>query len=741
MADRVKGITIEIGGDTTGLSKALSGVNKEVRDTQTQLKDVERLLKMDPGNTELLRQKYDLLNKSIDSTEKKLDTLKQAEKQVQDQFKSGKVSESQYNALKREVIATESNLKNLKSEAQKTDNAIRGIDEKPVEEVASAADKAETSLKDAGKEASNFGDYLKAGAIVEGSKAIISGMKDIADESREYMKIMGSLEISSQAAGYTAEQTASSYKTLYGVLGDDQTAATTTANLQALGLSQSQLDQMINGTIGAWATYGDSIPIDSLSEAINETVKTGNVTGTFADVLNWAGTSEDDFNAKLQSANSESERANLVLQELADQGLMTAGQAWQENNEALVENNQANADLQTALAKLAEVVMPVVTAVTQGLANIISWISNLSPEVLNIIGLVATVIATIAGVAGIIQGITAAQAALNVVMSANPIGIIITLIAALVAAFIYLWNNCEEFRNFWIGLWDGIKSAFSAVWDAIVNFFTVTIPDAWNSVVDFFWQGYYTWQSIWQSIGDFFSGIWDGIVSFFTETIPNAWNSLVDFCWQGYYAWQEVWQNVGDFFSGIWDGIVGFFTETIPNAWNGLMDIFNKIGSWWSGIWNGVRDTFSNVFNSLVNIAKQPINAIIGLINGIIDGLNWMIGGLNQLSFDIPDWVPLLGGKKFGINIPTIGKISYLASGGVLSQGSAVVGEAGPELLTMMGTKAVVQPLTSSTTTNTNLGGVNIVVYGAPGQDVRELADIIMDEMQSATMRKGAVWG
>lgn len=741
MADRIKGITIEIGGDTTGLSKALSGVNKEVRDTQTQLKDVERLLKMDPGNTELLRQKYDLLNKSIDSTEKKLDTLKQAEKQVQDQFKSGKVSESQYNALKREVIATESNLKNLKSEAQKTDNAIRGIDEKPVEEVASAADKAETSLKDAGKEASNFGDYLKAGAIVEGSKAIISGMKDIADESREYMKIMGSLEISSQAAGYTAEQTASSYKTLYGVLGDDQTAATTTANLQALGLSQSQLDQMINGTIGAWATYGDSIPIDSLSEAINETVKTGNVTGTFADVLNWAGTSEDDFNAKLQSANSESERANLVLQELADQGLMTAGQAWQENNEALVENNQANADLQTALAKLAEVVMPVVTAVTQGLANIISWISNLSPEVLNIIGLVATVIATIAGVAGIIQGITAAQAALNVVMSANPIGIIITLIAALVAAFIYLWNNCEEFRNFWIGLWDGIKSAFSAVWDAIVNFFTVTIPDAWNSVVDFFWQGYYTWQSIWQSIGDFFSGIWDGIVSFFAETIPNAWNSLVDFCWQGYYAWQEVWQNVGDFFSGIWDGIVGFFTETIPNAWNGLMDIFNKIGSWWSGIWNGVRDTFSNVFNSLVNIAKQPINAIIGLINGIIDGLNWMIGGLNQLSFDIPDWVPLLGGKKFGINIPTIGKIPYLASGGVLSQGSAVVGEAGPELLTMMGTKAVVQPLTSSTTTNTNLGGVNIVVYGAPGQDVRELADIIMDEMQSATMRKGAVWG
>lgn len=679
---------------------------------------------------------YKKIQRQIDATQEKLRDLKNRAEDTFDYF-GRPISTSQYNSLQREIIATEADLRNMKSEAQKTDNAIRGIDEKPVEEVASAADKAETSLKDAGKEASNFGDYLKAGAIVEGSKAIISGMKDIADESREYMKIMGSLEISSQAAGYTAEQTASSYKTLYGVLGDDQTAATTTANLQALGLSQSQLDQIINGTIGAWATYGDSIPIDSLSEAINETVKTGNVTGTFADVLNWAGTSEDEFNAKLQAANSESERANLVLQELANQGLMTAGQAWQENNEALFENNQANADLQEQLSELGETVMPIITAVTQGIANILSWFNNLSPEVQNFIGIVLGLVAAISTVIGVIQGISGALA----LLSANPISLIIMAIAALVAAFIYLWNNCEEFREFWINLWDTISSAFSAVWDAIVNFFTVTIPDAWNSVVDFFWQGYYTWQSIWQSIGDFFSGIWDGIVSFFTETIPNAWNSLVDFCWQGYYAWQEVWQNVGDFFSGIWDGIVGFFTETIPNAWNGLMDIFNKIGSWWSGIWNGVRDTFSNVFNSLVNIAKQPINAIIGLINGIIDGLNWMIGGLNQLSFDIPDWVPIFGGKKFGINIPTIGKIPYLASGGVLSQGSAVVGEAGPELLTMMGTKAVVQPLTSSTTTNTNLGGVNIVVYGAPGQDVRELADIIMDEMQSATMRKGAVWG
>lgn len=662
MANRIKGITVEIGGDTTGLSKALSGVNKEIRDTQTQLNDVNRLLKLDPGNTELLRQKYELLNKSVESTEKKLEVLKQAEKQVQDQFKRGQVSEAQYNSLKREIIATESSLKKTKSEAQKTANEIRGIDEKPVEEVASAADKAETSLKDAGKEASNFGDYLKAEALVEGTKAIASGLKDIAEESREYMKIMGSLEVSSQAAGYTAEQTASSYKTLYGVLGDDQTAATTTANLQALGLSQTQLGQVINGTIGAWATYGDSIPIDSLSEAINETVKTGNVTGTFADVLNWAGTSEDAFNQKLQSASSESERANLVLQQLASQGLIDAGEAWQENNKALVENNQANADLQDQMAELSKTVMPIVTDITKITAELIKFfLENKDPiiaaliaigaglAVFKIAGLISTLISGFTTFFSVIKSGQGVMAALNSVMNANPIMLIVSAISALVAAFIYLWNTSEDFRNFWI----------------------------------------------------------------------------------------ELWQSVSEFFINIWNGICSFFTETIPNAWNGLMNEFNKIGAWWSNLWNGVSNTFSRIWNGLVDIAKAPINGIIGLLNGAINGINWIIDGINSISFTLPDWA---GGYRLGFNIGKIGNIPYLAKGGILAQGSAVVGEAGPELLTMAGNRAIVQPLTNSTSNTTNLGGVNIMVYGAPGQNVNELADIVMDRMETVYQMKGAVW-
>ena len=106
MADRIKGITIEIGGDTTKLTKALQGVNGEIRSTQTQLKDVEKLLKLDPSNTELLSQKQRLLTQEVQATKEKLEALKQASEQANAALEAGTMSQSQYDALQREIIET-----------------------------------------------------------------------------------------------------------------------------------------------------------------------------------------------------------------------------------------------------------------------------------------------------------------------------------------------------------------------------------------------------------------------------------------------------------------------------------------------------------------------------------------------------------------------------------------------------------------------------------------------------------
>lgn len=665
MPNRIQGITVEIGGDTQGLSKALSGVNKEIRTTQSQLKDVERLLKIDPGNTELLRQKYELLNDSIDSTEEKLDALKKAEKQVQQQFERGEVSQDQYNGLQREIIATEQALGRLQDEAKDTQRRIDGIDEDPVEDVKKAADDAGDALKGAGDDASHFGDMLKAGAIVEGVSSLVDSMSQLAEETKEYQKIMGSLEVSSEKAGYSAGETADTYRQLYGVLGDDQTAATTTANLQALGFSQERLTQLTNAAIGAWATYGDSIPIDGLAESINETIQAGQVTGTFADVLNWAGTSEDDFNSRLENAADSTERANIVMEELARQGLMEAGEAWQKNNESLVESNQAAADFQDTMAKMSERLSPVLTAVqdgvnlllqslldmtenvdfsaiADGISNAFSYVvDNVFPAVqtafqwiIDNAGLVAagivgigTAMATFKAVTLIqsavsawqkykaaTEGATVAQWLLNAAQNANPIGLIISAVAALVAAFIYLWNTCEGFREFWINLGATLLSALQTAVDAIVNFFTVTIPTAFTDAVTA--AGEFI-----ANIGAWFAQLPGTIGEWLSQTVSNIGAWAANIAQQALEAASTFLSNVVSFFQQLPGKVLGFLSSVIQNVVSFAADMGSK-----------ALEAGRNFFDNLVNIiSKLPSrmlsiggDIVRGIWNGISGAARWL---------------------------------------------------------------------------------------------------------------------
>ena len=128
-ANRIKGITIEIGGDTTKLQTALKGVNTEIRNTQSQLKDVEKLLKLDPGNTELLSQKQKLLSQAVNETKEKLETLKTAAEQANQALANGDISQDQYDALQREIVETEQKLKDLETQAGQSAVAIQKIGE------------------------------------------------------------------------------------------------------------------------------------------------------------------------------------------------------------------------------------------------------------------------------------------------------------------------------------------------------------------------------------------------------------------------------------------------------------------------------------------------------------------------------------------------------------------------------------------------------------------------------------
>ena len=467
MADELKRVGLVFKADgTVDFNKSLKEVNASVQENRTAFALVKSQWDENTSSMEKLRatQKY-----LADQTKDYSDKVIMLQRQLNE-------LESAENRDEKAIQSKRSQLNQAKTSLNNYKNGLEEVEEKLKSGTARTED-YQKKLESFGNKAKDAGDKIRG--VSTAAAGLIGAVAATVPATEEYRKIMGSLEVSSEKAGYSADQTAESYRTLYGVLSDDQTAATTTANLQALGLSQQDLTTMINGTIGAWATYGDSIPIDGLAEAINETVKTGVVTGTFADMLNWAGTSEDAFNEKLAACSSESERANLIMQEMANQGLTQAGEKWQENNKNLVEGNKATADLQAATAEMAETISPIVTQVTQIVAGLVEKFNALPPGaqqvILGFIMLVAAASPVITGIGNISLGVSKLMplfSGLWGVMKANPIGAVVTVIGLLVAAFVTAYEKCEWFRDGVDAILDGISDAIDWLEDKLNSFFS-----------------------------------------------------------------------------------------------------------------------------------------------------------------------------------------------------------------------------------------------------------------------------
>lgn len=453
---------------THQLETGAGAADDEMRSLDQTLGDLSAAAKENETAFAALKSGYDESTKASqkygDQQKYLAGQVKNYESQVDALEGQLRLLESAEERNERAISEKRSELNQAKTALNTYKNSLDDV-EKKLKSGKAATEEYANKLDSFGNKAKNVGE--KMSGISTAAAGIIGAAAATVPATEEYRKIMGSLEVSSEKAGYSADQTKESYQTLYGVLADDQTAATTTANLQALRLSQQDLTNMINGTIGAWATYGDSIPIDGLAEAINETVKTGVVTGTFADMLNWAGTSEDAFNEKLAACSSESERANLIMQEMANQGLTQAGLKWQENNKNLVEGNQATANFQEATAQLADTIAPIVTQITNVVAGLIEKFNALPPDVQQVIAVILLLVAAIgpllSGIGSMSMGISALLPifkSLWGVMSANPVGAIITVIGLLVTAFITAYEKCEWFR-------DGVNAIFEKIGDAV----------------------------------------------------------------------------------------------------------------------------------------------------------------------------------------------------------------------------------------------------------------------------------
>lgn len=381
MATRTITTRIALDGEKA-FKDQMAQVNGELRNLKSEMTLVDATFKGQANTTEALTAKHKVLRGSVEQQRERVRALTQA---VEDATQAYGDNDKRTDGYRQSLNRAKAELINLNRELEDNerylDEARKSADgcAESIDEYGKAVRDADSNKDPLGNLMAGFGSLkgvLAGGAVVGGIKAVGDAIMSVVEDTAEYRKIMGTLEISSERAGYSAQQTADIYRTLQGVLGDTQTAATTTANLQAIGLAQEDLVTITEAAIGAWATYGDSIPIDGLSESINETIQAGKVTGTFADVLNWAGTSEDDFNAKLEAANGTTERANIVLQELKSQGLDQAGKAWQDANEDVVALNKATERWDGAMAQLGETLTPAAAAIKSFGADAILWLAD-----------------------------------------------------------------------------------------------------------------------------------------------------------------------------------------------------------------------------------------------------------------------------------------------------------------------------------------------------------------------------
>ena len=354
---------------------------------------------------------------------------------------------------------------------------------------------------------------------------------------------------------------------------------------------------------------------------------------------NMAETMNDNLQGKMTILGSSLEGLGIQIYEKLEGPLKTAADTAIESLGNIAES-LSSGDLGGSIDKLAEAFGNMITKIAEGvetwlprIITALTWLLENSNTIATGIIAIGTAMVTLKvanAITAVVnafkawklanEGVTAAQWLLNAAMAANPIGLIIAAIAGLVAGLIYLWNTNEGFRNACINAWNAIKEVAISVWGGICDFFTETIPNAWNSLVSWF-EGIPSWfKSVWDSVLAVFQEWGTNIQLFFNETIPAAIQNVIDWFNQlpymigsalgyalgsiiqwGVNTWNYLTTNVP-----IWiNNVVKFFSELPDKIWTWLVNTYNKVTTWGSNMFNKAREVGTNFINNIINWIKQ----------------------------------------------------------------------------------------------------------------------------------------
>lgn len=811
MASRIQGITVEIGGDTTKLQNALKGVNGQIKSTQSQLKDVNKLLKLDPGNTELLAQKHKLLAEAVSETKEKLVTLKTAAEQANTALANGEISKEQYDALQREIVETEQDLKNLETQANQSATAVQKIAAtgekfKTVgDNISSAGQKllpvtagvtalGTASVTTAANFESSMSQVQATMGITKDAMSTVNGQSvNTMDTLSKLAKKMGAETAFSASecaealnylalAGYDTQQMCDTLPTVLNLaaagdiaLADASDMVTDAMSALGMGVDEAEtmVDQMAKTasttntsvaqlgegilTIGATAKSikGGTAELNTaLGILANNGIKGAeggthlrniilslqNPTDKAAAQMEALGLSVYDSEGNMRSMNdilgdlnksmdgmTSAEKSNIISTifnktDLSSVNALLAntGETWDSLQKSITDSGgaaQQMADtqldnlqgqitiLKSALEGLAisfgELLMPAIKQIVGWVQKFVDWLNGLSEgtkktvvtiallaaalgpvlivigKVISAVGTIMTIVPKIAGVINTVKG---AFAALNTTMLANPIVLIIAAIAALVAAFIYLWNNCDGFRQFWIDLWENVKQVAITVWNAIKAFFSQvweaiktifsTVFEVIKTLVTTYFNLYKTIiETVFNVIKTVITTIWNAIKGVFTTVfnviktlvttyfniyktiiqtvltviqtvITTVWNTIKTVITTVLNAiksiFSTVWNAIKTIISAVVSGIKGLITGDFTAVKNSITTIMNTIKSTISTIWNTIKSTISTVLGAIKGAVTSVFNGIVNAVKGAMGNvLNAVKSGFSNVKSHI----------------------------------------------------------------------------------------------------------
>lgn len=584
------------------------------------------------------------------------------------------------------------------------------------------------ALSQASKDFLMFADVNKTD--VSSAIALVTrAMGDASVPADEYNKILDALTSASQASGISIDkltENLAKYGAPMRALGyTTQESIAIFAQWEKAGVNTEIAFSGMKKAISTWSAAGKDARVE-FKKTLEEIASCPDIASATTKAIEVFGTKAGpDLADAIQGGRFSIEEMMKVVEESGG----TLETTYNNMLDPLDKSKVAQNNLTLAAAELGNVIQsalgPIFETLSDTLKNITQWFKGLDDNIKVAIVTVGAIVAAIGPLLVIIGSLAGAiskiillytqfvassasaggatgllSSALSGIMA--PVLAVIALIGAVVGAVIELWNTNDEFRNAVTIAVDSLKELLNNIWTTVIepifNSIKEVVNDVWNNGVKPLWDN---WVAFVGDISIQMAGLWESIQPILNWFIDSFGPLLVD-------IFNFVATNFGDKIA-VMMNVAGALLSNIGEVVSGIIGVFKSVIDFivhifsgeWGNAWNDVVSIFRNIFDGIIGVAKAPINIIIGFINGLIGGVetgvNACIRALNHLSFDVPDWVPGIGGDHWGFDIGTVGfgRIGYLAKGGQLLDGMAMVAEAGPELLLQQGNRTTVAPLSN----------------------------------------------